>query len=63
MAAPQAANLAAKLLAVKPGLQPTELIRLMVETADATADGRRRLMNPKRAMTALGGFEAAGMRN
>ena len=53
MAAPQAANLAAKLLAVKPGLTPPQLIQAMVETAEATADGRRRLMHPKKALAAV----------
>ena len=50
MAAPQVANLAAKLLAIKPGLTPPELIRIIVETADRTADGRRNLIHPKRAV-------------
>jgi subtilisin family serine protease len=52
MAAPQAANLAAKLLAVKPTLTPVQLINLMTSTADATPDGRRKLMHPKKAMAA-----------
>lgn len=50
MAAPQAANLAAKLLAVKPGLTPAQLIEALVGTAEATPDGRRRLMHPKKAL-------------
>lgn len=50
MAAPQAANLAAKLLAAKPSLKPVELIALMTGTADRSADGRRVLMNPKAAL-------------
>lgn len=53
MAAPQAANLAAKLLAVKPTLTPVQLIDVMTRTADRSADGRRVLMNPKRAMAAV----------
>jgi subtilisin family serine protease len=53
MAAPQVVNLAAKLLAVNPKLQPAELIRIIVDTADRTADGRRNLMNPKKALAAV----------
>ncbi len=50
MAAPQAANLAGKLLAVKPTLTPVQLIELMTRTAEATPDGRRMLMHPKKAL-------------
>jgi Subtilase family len=53
MAAPQAANLAAKLLAVKPTLTPAQLIQAMVGTAEASADGRRKLMHPKKALAAV----------
>ena len=52
MAAPQVANLAAKMLAVAPALTPPELIRLMVETAERTPDGRRVLIDPKKALAA-----------
>lgn len=52
MAAPQVTNLAGKLLAVRPQLTPTELIRLIVDTAERTPDGRRVLMHPKRALEA-----------
>lgn len=50
MAAPQVANLAVKLLTVQPGLTPTELIKLIVDTAERTADGRRILIHPKNAL-------------
>ncbi len=53
MAAPQVANLAAKLLAVNPKLKPTALIEAIVNTADHSADGRRSLVNPKRALAAV----------
>jgi hypothetical protein len=53
MASPQVANLAAKLLAVKPTLTPEALIGVITQTADASADGRRRLMNPKQALAAV----------
>jgi subtilisin family serine protease len=50
MAAPNVANLAAKLLAAKPSLKPTEVIAIIRETADKSADGRRVLINPAKAM-------------
>ena len=50
MAAPNVANLAAKLLAAKPGLKPTEVITIIRDTADKTTDGRRTLINPAKAM-------------
>ncbi len=53
MAAPQVANLAGKLLAVKPALTPTEVIALIVDTAERTADGRRMLIHPKNAAVRL----------
>ncbi|MDQ6685836.1 MAG: S8 family serine peptidase [Pseudomonadota bacterium] len=52
MASPQVANLAGKLLAVNPKLNPQELIRIIVGTADRSADGRRNLINPKKALAA-----------
>ncbi len=51
MAAPNVANLAAKLLAAKPSLKPTEVIAIIRETADKSADGRRTLVNPAKAMS------------
>lgn len=50
MAAPQVANLAAKMLAVNPELTPPQVIRIIVSTADKSADGRRTLLNPVQAM-------------
>lgn len=52
MASPQVANLAGKILAVNPKLKPAEVIRLIVETGERTADGRRNLIHPKRALAA-----------
>jgi hypothetical protein len=52
MAAPQVVNLAAKILAAVPGLKPTEVIEIIRSTADKTADGRRTLINPKKALAA-----------
>ncbi len=50
MAAPQVTNLAAKILAVDPLLTPPEVVKVMVDTADRTADGRRVLIDPKKAL-------------
>ncbi len=50
MASPQVTNLAAKLLAVNPKLKPQDLIRLIVDTGERSADGRRHLMHPKKAL-------------
>ncbi len=55
MAAPQVANLAAKLLAVNPRLKPADLIRLIDSTAERSADGRRNLVHPKKALAAAQG--------
>jgi subtilisin family serine protease len=52
MAAPQATNLAAKMLAVNPKLTPVQVIAIIRETADKSADGRRMLINPKKAVAA-----------
>jgi subtilisin family serine protease len=52
MASPQVANLAAKILAVNPKLTPPQVIALIRETADKTPDGRRTLINPKKAVAA-----------
>jgi subtilisin family serine protease len=52
MAAPQVANLAGKMLAVAPRLQPAQVIAIIVATADKSADGRRTLLNPVKAMAA-----------
>src|SRR4029079_2610771 len=52
MASPNVANLAAKLLAVNPKLTPIEVIALIRDTADRSADGRRMLINPKKAIAA-----------
>jgi len=54
MASPQVANLAAKILAVNPRLTPPEVIKLIRDTADKTADGRRTLVNPKKALQKVG---------
>lgn len=51
MASPQVANLAAKILAVDPKLKPTEVIDIIRSTADKTPDGRRNLINPKKALS------------
>ena len=52
MASPQVAGLAGKLLAINPKLKPIDVIALIERTADKTADGRRTLVNPKKAIVA-----------
>jgi subtilisin family serine protease len=52
MASPQVVNLAAKMLAVNPSLEPAEMIEIIRSTADRTADGRRALINPRKALAA-----------
>lgn len=52
MASPNVANLAAKVLAVNPKLTPVQVIALIRETSDRSPDGRRVLINPRRAVAA-----------
>ncbi len=54
MAAPQVANLAAKMLAVKPELTSAQTIAIIKNTAEKTADGRRTLIHPVKALAAVG---------
>ncbi len=53
MAAPNVVNLAAKLIALDPSLTPPEVISLIVDGADTSADGRRVLINPRRSVELL----------
>lgn len=54
MAAPQVANLAAKILALRPGLKPAEVVALMKANADPIPDKPGRfIINPKRTLEAL----------
>ncbi len=52
MASPNVANLAAKIIAVNPRLTPPDVIEIIRTTADRTADGRRNLINPVKAVAA-----------
>ena len=52
MSSPQVTNLAAKILAVNPKLKPPEVIAIMQQTAEKSADGRRTLIHPARALAA-----------
>jgi subtilisin family serine protease len=52
MAAPQATNLAAKMLAVNPKLTPEQVIGLIRDTVEKTPDGRRMLLHPAKAVEA-----------
>ncbi|HEV2617496.1 MAG TPA: S8 family serine peptidase [Candidatus Acidoferrales bacterium] len=53
MAAPQVANLAAKLFALDPSLTPEQAIKLIRDGATTSADGRRHLIDPKRTVELL----------
>jgi hypothetical protein len=54
MASPQVANLAGKILAVNPKLTPAQVIKLIVENGERTADGRRNLIHPQKTLAAAG---------
>ncbi len=54
MSAPQVTNLASKILAVNPNLTAPEVISLIKTTAEKTADGRRTLIHPAKALAAAG---------
>ncbi|MCM2327490.1 MAG: S8 family serine peptidase [Lysobacter sp.] len=55
MASPQVAGLAAKMLAVNPKLKPAEIIAIIEKTVEKTADGRRFLVHPAKAVEAAKG--------
>jgi subtilisin family serine protease len=60
MAAPNVANLAAKLLALEPALSVAQLTDLIQRGAARSPDGRINLINPKRSVELLG---SRGSRN
>jgi subtilisin family serine protease len=53
MASPNATNLAAKLIALDPKLTPQQVIKLMVDGATPSEDGRRHNLNPKESVALL----------
>ncbi|MBI5693035.1 MAG: S8 family serine peptidase [Verrucomicrobia bacterium] len=53
MAAPNVANLAAKLLALRPQLTVAEVTDLIQRAVDRSADGRIQLLNPRRSVELL----------
>ncbi|MGC9452121.1 MAG: S8 family serine peptidase [Oceanipulchritudo sp.] len=53
MAAPNVANLAAKLFALDPDLTPGEVVDLIRLGIDVSEDGRRHLINPKKSIALL----------
>jgi subtilisin family serine protease len=53
MASPNVVNLAAKLIALDPALTPEQIIALIEKGADASADGRLHLINPKASVALL----------
>ena len=54
MAAPQVANLASKIIAINPVLTSAETLKVIISTAEKTADGRRVLIHPAKALQAVG---------
>ena len=52
-AAPNVTNLAAKLIALDPSLTPAEVVKLIRDGCDLSADGRFSLINPKRSVELL----------
>ena len=59
MASPQVVNLAAKILAVNPKLEPSRVIDIIRSTSEKTPDGRRMLINPKKALAEAEAKKAA----
>jgi len=53
MSSPNVVNLAAKILAVDPDLTPSQLIEVIKEGTEVSADGRITLINPKATFEAL----------
>ena len=53
MASPNTVNLAAKLLALDPHLTPQEVIKLIVDGATPSADGRRHNIDPQQSVALL----------
>ena len=53
MASPNTVNLAAKLLALDPKLAPPQVIKLIVDGATPSADGRRHNIDPKHSVALL----------
>lgn len=53
MASPNVANLAAKLIALKPSLTPVQVRALIIKGATTSADGKRKLIDEKRSVQLL----------
>lgn len=60
MASPNVANLAAKLIALRPSLTPEQTIALIRDGATPSADGRRRNINPQASAALLRAMPTAG---
>ena len=60
MAAPNVANLAAKLIALDPTLTPPEVIALIEAATEESEDGRLRLIHPERSVKLLVERQASG---
>jgi subtilisin family serine protease len=59
MASPNTVNLAAKLLALDPRLTPPQVIKLIVDGATPSADGRRHDIDPKQSVALLKAMQTA----
>jgi len=59
MAAPNVVNLAAKLLALNPDLTPPQVIKLIIDGATPSTNGRLHNINPKRSVELLRGVKQA----
>lgn len=53
MSAPNVSNLAGKLLALDPDLSPEEVIQLIRMGIEASPDGRRFLIHPRKSVALL----------
>ena len=53
VAAPQVTNLAAKLFALNPKLTPPEVMKLIIDGATKSSDGKRLLIDPKASVALL----------
>lgn len=53
IAAPAVTNLAAKLLAIDPSLTPVLLVKLILEGASMSQDGKQRVLNPRQSISLL----------
>ncbi len=61
IAAPAVTNLAAKLIALNPSLTPEKVVKLILEGASTSSDGKYRVVNPKQSILLLNSRIAVAM--